>query len=355
MRSDVEKHPVAFRGPVEARRRTMQGRLRRSLACSSMLEKLYRPLLAPTSSPSADVQEHITMIKTIRVRFAGLVAGLLLAATASPNMHAQQLGWEGGTGVFITPLAYTVATHGNRFALPTIGYHYLNGGEVLGTFNQMSITSGFANRVEFGYTRLEHAAGNDSALSPFWTEGFNTFHAKGTLIKENAWKQQWLPQVSVGFTIRSQVKNVGGVTTNKDTTNGDIYFVATKTITQLKPMPIIITGGVRGSNAQLFGLGGNAPGWGTFGFGSVAFVFDGPVKSKIILAAEVSQQPNRIQNLPGAVIPTAMVYALRVLPSPRLPLNVDFGVLHGPGHIAPGVDLKAELRPAFAISYKFGK
>jgi hypothetical protein len=34
-------------------------------------------------------------------------------------------------------------------------------------------------------------------------------------------------------------------------------------------------------------------------------------------------------------------------------LNVDFGVLEGPGTIAPGVDLKAKVCPGGAISYAF--
>ncbi len=47
--------------------------------------------------------------------------------------------------------------------------------------------------------------------------------------------------------------------TGKETTNADLYLVGTKTITQLKPMPVLISAGVRGTNAELWGLGGNAP------------------------------------------------------------------------------------------------
>jgi hypothetical protein len=78
--------------------------------------------------------------------------------------------------------------------------------------------------------------------------------AKGTLITENSWKQSWMPQISTGFMLRTQVRNVGGQMQNKDTTNADIYLVATKTITQLKPMSLILSGGVQGTNAELLGL-----------------------------------------------------------------------------------------------------
>jgi hypothetical protein len=186
-----------------------------------------------------------------------------------------------------------------------------------------------------------------------WGDGFNIFHGKGVLVKENACKQPWLPQVAAGFLVRSQVNNVGGKLTRKETTNGDIYLVGTKTITQLKPMPVLISAGVRGTNAELWGLGGNAPDWGAQAFGNLAFVFAGPLHSTVILAGEVARQPRHPDQLPAAVIRTTMAYAVRVLPSPRLRLNVDFGVLEGPGVIAPGIDLKAKDRPAFAVSYAF--
>lgn len=301
-----------------------------------------------TSSQCITSRKHI-------LRFHLFLLSVLLLTLFGPAtcVHAQQLGWEGETGVFVTPLAYTVATPAHKFAFPVVGYHFLNAGSVIGRYSQLSVTSGFANRVEFGYTRTLHQAGSDPTYSPLWTTGFNTFHAKGSLIKENAWKKPWMPELSTGFMLRTQVRNVGGEMQNKDTTNADIYLVATKTITQLKPMSLLLSAGVQGTNAELIGLGGNASQWGAVGFGAVAFIFQGPAKSTVILGAEVAQQPRHPDQLPNAVIRTAFVYALRVIPSPKLKLNVDFGILEGPGLIAPGVDLKAKDCPGGAISYSF--
>jgi hypothetical protein len=122
----------------------------------------------------------------------------IVLCSVLPNVavHAQQLGWEGETGVFVTPLAYTVATPERKFAQPVVAYHFLNAGSVIGRYNQLSITSGYAKRVEFGYTPTIHDAGSDATLSPLWTDGFNTLHAKDSLITENAWKQPWMPQAS---------------------------------------------------------------------------------------------------------------------------------------------------------------
>jgi hypothetical protein len=89
---------------------------------------------------------------------------------------------------------------------------------------------------------------------------------------------------------------------DKTTSNGDFYFAATKTIAHMKPIPIILSGGVRGSNAELWGMDGNAPGWGAYGFGAIAFPFK--IKSSsLVLAAEAAQQPNHPADLPTANIP----------------------------------------------------
>ena len=112
---------------------------------------------------------------------------------------------------------------------------------------------------------------------------------------------------------------------------------------------------MRGTNASLWGLGGNAPEFVARAFGALGFVLTGPGKSTIILASEVAQQPQRIDvgGVPSFDIPTSVDYAARIIPSPKHKLNIDFGLLQAAGRIAPGVDLKARARFAFGISYGF--
>jgi len=107
------------------------------------------------------------------------------------------------------------------------------------------------------------------------------------------------------------------------------------------------------------GTGGNAPDFSARAFGAVAFVFTGPGKSAIILASEAAQQPQKIKTTSAAGvssgvldIPTSIDYAVRVVPSPKHKLNVDFGILQAAGNIG-GVNLKARARAAFGISYGF--
>jgi hypothetical protein len=269
------------------------------------------------------------------------------------TLHAQDLGLEGETGVFVTPLAYTVASPSNNLGKPVVGYHFLDAGSVIGTFSKISITEGAFGRVEFGYTRDVHTTGDNPDLSPLWHTGFNIMHGKVNIIRENAVKHNWIPAISVGFLVRTQVHNVGGVINNKDTVNGDVYVVATKTITQVHGLPIILSGGMRGTNAELWGMAGNATRFQGRAFGTVAFVVKGPAKSSLVFASEVAQQPRHPENLGAAVIPTTLTYAVRVVPLAERKFNIDFGVAQIANHIMPGTNLQSRHQFAMGISYGF--
>jgi hypothetical protein len=280
---------------------------------------------------------------------------LLALSLAAHTARAQSLGYEGPTGVFVTPLASTAASPAHGAGHPVVAYHLLAGGPVIGTFNTISVTEGFAKRFEAGYTREIHAQGDTPDLSPLWTEGFDIFHAKANILDENHGKNPWVPALSIGGIVRTNVRNVGGEIAAKDSTNGDVYLVATKIVTQTKKVPLVLNVGVRGTNASLWGLGGNAPDFEARAFGALGFVFTGPGKSTIILASEVAQQPRQINvgGTPSFDIPTSVDYAARIVPFPKRKLNVDFGVLQAAGRIAPGVDLQARARFAFGIAYGF--
>jgi len=298
-------------------------------------------------------------------QLASMFFGMLLLAfmAGAQNAEAQALNWEGQTGVFVTPLAYTTPTRPDGWGLPVVSYHYLNGGQVLGGFHQISITEGVLDRIEFGYTRTEEQRGGNPALSPLWTGGFNSFHAKVNVIRENIAKHTWLPSLSAGFVARQGVRNVTGVLQGKDQSNADFYAVATKTLGQLK-LPIVLSVGIKGTNASLLGLAGNAPAYQGRVFGAAAIAIPGPAKSTIMLASEVLQQPRSIEGLPGAVVPTTITYAVRIVPAGAFPsahgwgeerpkFNIDIGVAQVAGNILPGVNLHARHQFALGISYAF--
>ena len=290
-------------------------------------------------------------------RFVFLAAMLCVAINTA---SAQSLNWEGQTGVFVTPLAYAVPSTEGGFGKPVVAYHYLDAGGVLGGFHQVSVTIGAFTRVEFGYTRNLHQDGSTAELSNLWGNGFNTFHGKVNVLREG---QSWLPALSVGFVARSQVHNVGGVLQNKDTTNEDFYVVATKTAMGIRKLPLVFNFGFKVTNASLLGLVGNAPSYQGRLFGAAAFALRGPGRSTILLGSEVLQEPRRVQDLPGIVVPTTITYAVRIIPSGALPLHswgvesprltLDLGIAQAAGKVAPGINLQARHQFALGVSYGF--
>jgi hypothetical protein len=291
--------------------------------------------------------------------FVALVFSMILISGMTTSLHAQALGWEGETGVFVTPLAYTASSE-NQKIHPVVAYHYFNAGSIIGDFHEMSITVGLGKRVELGYTHEFHSFGNDPNLSPLWQNGLEIFHGKVTLIPEEYKKHKFVPAVAVGFKARTNVRNVGNFVAAEGggmdpmaggKNNGDIYMVATKVVHT--KIPVVMNFGVRGTNAMLWGMGGNAPDWQARAFGALAFVFTGPKKSTIIFGTEAAQQPHHPLNFQGLNIPTTLTYCMRVVPSSKHKLNLDFGVAQLAGRVAPGVDLKARHQIGVQMSYGF--
>jgi hypothetical protein len=287
---------------------------------------------------------------------AGVVTlGCAALVSCAPAMLHAQAGWEGETGVFVTPLAYTASAEGQKIH-PVVGYHYFHAGPIIGDFNEVSTELGLGKRVEVGYTHEFHTLGGSGGLiTPagnanlnfLWQNGFDIYNGKMILVPENFKKHNAVPALSVGFIARSGVRNVGDYlkydnAANNGKNNGDIYLVATKVVTQVsKKVPIVLNAGVRGTNAELWGMGGNAPDWQARPFGAAAFVFTGPGKSTLIFGSEAAMQPHHpygytsftdIGGLPLS-IPTTLTYCTRIVPSPKYKLNIDFGVAQVAGRI----------------------
>jgi hypothetical protein len=290
-----------------------------------------------------------------------LVSFIVVVVTLGfPNvLNAQAMGWEGETGVFVTPLAYTASAPGERLH-SVVGYHYFDGGPIIGQYHEASVEVGIGQRMELGYTHEYHAFGDDQALSYLWQNGFEIFNGKVNLVPENYDQKAWIPAISAGFMARANVRN-GSFMLEPDTamksgkTDGDVYLVASKVVTQVfKKVPVIFSAGVRGTNAELWGMSGNAPDWEARGFGAVAFVFSGPRGSTVSLGSEVAQQPHHPLGFPVLNIPTTLTYCARFVPSRKYKFNVDVGVAQIAGEVEPTVNLQARHQIGAQITYGFG-
>jgi hypothetical protein len=148
----------------------------------------------------------------------------------------------------------------------------------------------------------------------------------------------------------------------KDTSNADFYIVGTKTVTKVRALPVVLSLGFKATNASVLGLAGNSPDYRGRAFGAVALALKGPARSTILLASEFMQEPRDIQGLPGAILPTTLTYAVRIVPAGAFPtrrgwkdespkLSIDFGVAQAAGNILPGVNLQARHQFALGVSY----
>jgi hypothetical protein len=222
-------------------------------------------------------------------------------------------------------------------------------------------------------------------LNYLWQNGMEIFNGKFILVPENYRKNHAVPAISVGFIARTGVRNVGdylkwtGVTPTNGTgtllnastgsgmSNGDLYLVATKVVTQIsKKVPIVLNAGLRGTDAELWGMGGNAPEWQARPFGAAAFIFKGPSKSTLIFGSEAAMQPHHpygytsFKDMGGLPlnIPTTLTYCTRIVPTPKYKLNIDFGVAQVAGRIFNNgagtvVDLQARHSWGSQVTWAF--
>src|ERR1035441_4314255 len=144
--------------------------------------------MAGMTYPQANFKEKARM-NTLASSFRSYAASmkwvapaLLLSFTAfATTAQAQSLGYEGPTGIFVTPLASVADSPANGLGKPAVAYHFLAGGPVIGDFSTVSTTVGFAKRFEMGYTSEIHGGGSD-ALSPLWNSDFSIVHGKANIL-----------------------------------------------------------------------------------------------------------------------------------------------------------------------------
>ncbi len=287
------------------------------------------------------------------LRSALAASSAIAALSCAPEAQGQALTMDGESGVFFQPWANVVPAAPRRWNAPTLSYHAVTAGPVAGDYFNVSLEEGFGNWLEFGFTRDNHTDGGDPTFSPLFNyAGMNIFNVKAKVIAENSHHQKWIPAVALGGVLRTNVPYVSQSFVHANATNGDLYGVATKLVVIKKKLPLLLSGGARGTNAEVFGYGGNSTSWQARAFGAVGF----PLPIKHVLVAptfEVDQEPHHLAYVTYANIPTTLVYAVRLSHYPDMRWSVDIGTGHVASSAAPGVDLKANNALAIALDYRF--
>jgi hypothetical protein len=286
-----------------------------------------------------------------KLSVCGFLAVVLLLAD---RLNAQNLTLEGQTGGFLTPTAYVVESgKGQFFSHPAVGFHFIDAAKVIGDIETFSITEGFANRAEAGYTRSVHQLGDSTvaaqgAFSNLWNfNGMNVFHGKVVGIRDGQFGP-WTPGLAVGGVVRTGDHFVSGAIyqeltgTGKTYTNGDVYIAVTKTWAK-PPVPFLLNLGWKATNATIFGIGGQSTRFGGRFFGGLGIPL--PITHGIVAVPSVgfTQEPHTAVNLgailpiTGAHLPTTMDYAVRVTQREHPHFAFDIGIGQVAGNIGTAV------------------
>jgi hypothetical protein len=279
---------------------------------------------------------------------------LLAALVLLPRANAQSLTMDGESGIFLQPLADVVPSPQHKFGGPTVSFHAVDAGPVAGNYINIGVEEGFGNWLEFGYTRSNHTDGGDPTISPLFNfSGMNIFNVKAKVLSANYHGHKYMPAISVGGVLRTNDPFVVQAVKHKDATNGDVYLVGTKLFMIGKKFGFVGSAGVRGTNAQKYGYGGNTVDWEARAFGGVAFPI--PIKNVLVItpAFEIDQEPSRIKYVPTARLPTDLIYALRISRFPDSKWSIDIGTGHLGANIGPGLNIKANNALAIAANYRF--
>ena len=293
-------------------------------------------------------------IKRSIAKSVSFILPILGVLVLVPRANAQSLTMDGESGIFLQPLADVVPSPQHKFGRPTVSFHAVDAGPVAGNYINSGVEEGFGNWLEFGYTRSNHTDGGDPTISPLFNfSGMNIFNVKAKVLPANYHGHKYLPAISVGGVLRTNDPFVVQAVKHKNATNGDVYLVGTKLFMIGKRFGFVGSAGVRGTNAQKYGYGGNTVDWEARAFGGVAFPI--PIKNVLVItpAFEIDQEPSRIKYVPTARLPTDLIYALRISRFPDSKWSIDIGTGHLGANIGPGLNIKANNALAIAANYRF--
>jgi hypothetical protein len=281
---------------------------------------------------------------------------------------------EGTGGGSITPMAYLVSPHptGSFWGKPAVALSYVNLGRK--SLDSIGVIETINGRVEFGYAAdrlgLGTLPGNirtataDLGLGPngngidiehsdLWLHNFNVRYQ---IIKENEDTLAGipLPAVTVGasFKYNDGIANInerlGGLlnTIGYRRPNGtDFTITATKTLPKVFNHPLILTAGLRESQAANLGFLGFGDAYHASFEGSIAYL---PFE-KILVAYEIRQKASPYDQIPGLIGDEDNWQALDV----GLVLNNNSTFVAGYGHFGTLADSEANGAWFFQLRYEF--
>jgi hypothetical protein len=263
---------------------------------------------------------------------------------------------DGQSGIFFQPWAELVPSPAGKFGGPTVSFHIVDAGPVAGDYLNVGIEEGFGNWLEFGFTRNNHTDGGDPGISPLFNfSGMNIFNVKAKVLPANYHRRKYLPAISVGGVLRTDDPFVSQSVVHKNATNGDVYLAGSKLFVLGNKFAFMLNAGVRGTNAEKYGYGGNTLSWQARAFGGIGFPI--PIKKLLVIAPtfEIDQEPEKIKYVPTATLPTDLIYAVRISHAPDSRWSFDIGTGHVGATLGPGINIKVNNAIAFAADFRLSR
>jgi hypothetical protein len=229
--------------------------------------------------------------------FVTCLSGMVSAGPPLPTHNV-----EGNSGVFITSTAYLVnpPEDGEIFGRPSFSTSFAAIGEK--DFESFAITENILGRIELGYAFERIGLGDWPAdvktVSGLHVENnafVHNFNTRYMIIEEGGFDRAWMPAVTLGAHFKWNEglndidKQTGGLcgSLGADHDSGtEFTAVATRTIADWLPNPLIVSAGLRNGDAIHTGLIGFAGERRTTFEGSIIYF----LTDKLLLAGEFRQK-----------------------------------------------------------------
>jgi hypothetical protein len=254
------------------------------------------------------LSEGVFLMKKLQVTKNALTALLIfvtyLSGTVSAGPPLPTHNVEGNSGVFITSTAYLVnpPEDGEVFGKPSFSSTFAAIGEK--DLESFVVTENILGRIELGYAFERIGLGDwpadVKAATGIHVDNHAFLHNLNTrymVIEEGDFEYTWMPAVTLGAHFKWNEghnhinKQTGGLcdTLGVDHNSGiEFTAVATKTIADWLPNPLIVSAGLRNGDAVHTGLLGFAGERRTTVEGSIIYF----LTNKLLLATEYRQKPN---------------------------------------------------------------
>lgn len=242
---------------------------------------------------------------------------VLMACAAAAAGRAQPLNLDGATGGQLTPWALVAPSKKGEAGHAVVAHHYLDGGPIVGDVNNACVALGVDEQFEFSFAHY-FIDGPTPAIS----SDLDVLSAKWNFVKAKGER----PAIAVGAHHRMSGAR------NLDTT--DIYVVATRIFGLKNGRAILLNGGLRSTQAAIYGIAGRAADRELEPFGTFGYVID----SHFTVGVEAIGQPGN---------DVGRSYFVRWIPMKKD--NLQIIVAHSPVENAIGADGQFTSN----VSYRF--